>query len=134
MERRREPQLEVRDPVLHGVLARLVEDPGDRVRVLHHGERDVEALQVRREVVAVDRALHHRSESREIDGLGNAGNLHVLLLGELEDSLWSRETVEVAVEVGLGQLLDDLEGERLLVRHENDGPSQNCVHRFKLNG
>lgn len=70
--------------------------------------------------MAINWALHHRTEGLEIDRLWDAGEGDVLLTCQLENGLWSCKSVEVAVQVGFRELPDDLQGE-FLGSHSNGG-------------
>ena len=103
MEHRRVADLHVPDVLRGRVLGQLVGGAVQRVLGLQHLERDVERLEVLDQPAGVLADVHAaaqlvRSCGRQLDAL---------LLGQLEDRLEAHRAVEVDVEIGLGELLEE---------------------------
>ena len=106
VEHRRVAHLHVADVLARGVLGELVGDAPERLLGLHHAQRDVEGLEVLDERAAVLPEVHRRAEARP---RRRPGSSIAVLLGEVEDRREAERAVEVDVQVGLRELLDELE-------------------------
>jgi hypothetical protein len=86
-----------------GILGQLVGDAVERVSHLHHAERDVEDLEVVREIPGAPSCLQQPGERRELPGR----EPDALGVGQLENGARPQAAVEMAVDIDLGQPLDD---------------------------
>jgi hypothetical protein len=106
VKHRRVADFHVADVLARGVLRELEGDARQRLLGLHDAQGDVERLEVLDERAAVFAEVHRRAKSFGV----LRGQVDLLPLGELEDRRQPERPVQVDVEVGLGQLLDQLEG------------------------
>jgi hypothetical protein len=107
VEHGRVADLHVADVLARRVLGELVRDAPQRVLGLHHAQSDVEGLEVLDERAAVLAEVHDGAQALCVTG----GQVHPLVLAELEDRRETERAVEVDVEIRLGELLDELEGD-----------------------
>ena len=99
---RREADLEVAHALLLVVLGQLVRDALQRLLVLHHRAGVGEAAQVLGEagVAVLEHLLAHAA-------LGVRGQRHLLFARQLQQRRQPQRAVEVDVEIGLGELVDE---------------------------
>ena len=93
-----EADLQPSDVLPGVVLGELVRDPLEGVRVLHDGQREAKPLQVTLEAHRV-RHDHPGCETRRVGG----GQLDAALARELDQRGWAERSIEVYVQLGLGQ-------------------------------
>lgn len=104
---RRVAHLEVADTLGRAVLDQLVGDAVEGVLLLHHRQRDVEDLEVVRQV---PRALAGLQQARQA-GQARRRQTHLLLGGQFEDGAGPHAAVEMAVQLGLRDAANDVECE-----------------------
>jgi hypothetical protein len=85
------------------VLRQLVGDALERVRLLQHGEREIEGLEVGREADARGQAIEKLPEPR----LPANFQAHALAPGEIEEGRRTDGAVEVNMEIGLREGVED---------------------------
>ena len=108
VEHRRVAHLHVPHVLLRRVLGELVRDARQRVGGLHHAQRHVERLQILDERAAVLAEVHLTAQAIGV----LRGQLDALPLGEVEDGREAKRAVQVDVQIGLRETLDDFEGDR----------------------
>ena len=100
--------------VLGGAVdGQLVRGPVERVLGLQDAQRDLEAFQVLLEAAVPLPDLHRLGEAGFVAG----GQLHALRFGQLEHGLEPQTAVEMAVQVGLRQSVQQLRGDRDVGSH-----------------
>ena len=91
------------------VLGQLIRNAGERVLGLHDPQGHVEGLEVLDQRAAVRAQVHLLAETVLVVGR----KVDALLFGQIEDRAEAQGPVEVDVQIGLGELLDELQGNRL---------------------
>ena len=105
VQHRRVAHLHVTDVLARRVFGELVRNAPERFRALHHAQGHVEGFQVLDEASAVLAKVHGLAQPVGI----SRGQVDPLSLGEFEDGRQAQRSVEMNVQVGLRELLDDLE-------------------------
>ena len=100
VEDRREPHLDVAHVFAGGVLHQLARHAPHRFRLLQHGKRVLERVQVLLQRLAGVAAHEAPAQLR----LGGAGQVEVLVAGQLAHGVEADRAVEMNVQVGLGDL------------------------------